>query len=539
MGPVITTQHIKKAFKALAGVVGGILQIDRKIEEEFYKQAQLEAEPKKEEGAPEPKEINFASSYIGGGSISEDEMDSLPDDFPVDRMQRYRFIRKMKEDPIVALALKFHTSCAVAWNEDKSEVVTIRPKTDKPDIYTKAVQEMFAKLKINEQSYTWGINCAAFGDKFIRVYGEKGKGITFILDNETTRPHEVYAYEQSGNTRGYLAPRWQQVGSQGYPLIEPWEIIHFRMPGDRVLPENVFERQSETDKPQIMFDMARKTPDPRIVESFYGDSMIAAAYQPWVKLQKGLASISQSRWNKSKRDRMAAIGFGNSNPSAALEWVNNVAEMLHLRKKAEKKRQKSWTTDSTIDNYIIPYSTNDGGKIDFSIIDPNADITAVEDIRVHVSMLCGSLGIDPATAGFTDQIAGGLGEGSYNRTSVVAAVNSTRLRRAVDEGLWQLALIHLAWKFGKTFDKNTAPFTMEYHAISNAKELEEQENIMSRMEFWDRYAGLVLTLETGDKEAIAKHSSKELGLEPETIKEFFPKAVTPPPGTETEQIEEF
>jgi len=489
--------------------------------------------------------INYMGSGTGyvaeQGQLPGKPDDGLPDELPLDRVARYRFFRKMGQDPIAGIGLNFHVSSAISWSEDKSSAVTIDSKNHQgstKNLYVAELRRMFETNQVHERLYSWAHMVGLMGDKFLRIYADKARGVYSVLDDESTEPENVFAFEQRGKIRGYVVPKYQPPQGEGLRLIEPWEMLHCRLPGNLFVPRDRYNVAQELNRPFTPFDISNPNPDPRIVESAYGQSILAQSYPSWIQLQRGLESVARSRWQKSKRDRIVGVGIAGASPQTAAEWVNLVAKKLRRRKEVEDSKFKAWSTQTSIDNYIIPYSVNDGGKLDFNVIDPQADITGLEDIRLHVSMFCGSIGIDPAVAGFSDQMQGGLGEGSMNRQSIIAALNSERIRRAVHELLWKLCQIHLAWKFGKVFTKDNSPFELNFHSIGTAKQREEEENRIYRLEFVERTLNLLAGLEVGDKTEAAKWAFGEvLHLDQEVLKRIIPDKA-PAPGEEPGQDSE-
>jgi hypothetical protein len=133
---------------------------------------------------------------------------------------------------------------------------------------------------------------------------------------------------------------------------------------------------------------------------------------------------------------------------------------------------------------------------------------SIEDIMLHARLLSGSMGVDLSMLGFADQLAGGLGEGGFFRTSAQIGESSRTIRTAQAEFYDSIIDIHTYKKYGFVFDKNDRPFSINFYGSISALENEKQATRANAMN-----GGLMLVQ--------AMQQFKDLGADKEMMKQFL------------------
>ncbi|APQ14756.1 hypothetical protein BJP27_23795 (plasmid) [Pseudomonas oryzihabitans] len=100
---------------------------------------------------------------------------------------------------------------------------------------------------------------------------------------------------------------------------------------------------------------------------------------------------------------------------------------------------------------------------------------SIDDVMLQARLLAGALGMDLALLGFADQLAGGLGEGGFFRTSVQAAERSDIIRTALTECFNHVVDVHTLTKYGWCFDPGKRPYAFNFFGATSALDREQQE----------------------------------------------------------------
>jgi len=452
-------------------------------------------------------------------------------ELPQLRIQKYAVFERMGSDPVIHAALRMHCNTALAYDEDQGEIITIKTSGDATDKQAEEVvddlKQMMHRLQITDRLYSWGLDTLKFGLWPIRVYGERGKGITNITSNAMTHPSTLKIYERDGQIAGYVS-RYQTSKGDDYELLPPWTFVTFRMQGHstdaHAVPMENYLNQ---------WDLGTAKPPEQLLESWnYGQSILEGSFLPWVDLQESILALNMARRNKSKRDRMIAYPVGGQSPSRAAALTQAIAQRLKQRKQFDEEKRLAGGYIPAQDDFLLPYDTNGNGKIEFSTIEPNVDIQAIEDVMFHLKRICGALGLDPSLIGFGDMLSGGLGEGGWFRQSILAAATGEQLRRSISSGLNRLFEIHLAYKYSLVYPPQERPWTIQFHAASSAKEIENQQTRMLRMDLVDRLNQTIMAFkENGvgiDSENYAKYAIHDLlGIEEEQFEDIWKKGEPP------------
>lgn len=454
-------------------------------------------------------------------------------ELPRHRNQKYAIYDRMCMDPIIYACLKLHANTALSYDEENAEIVTVKYVGDEKD---KAAQEMvedlgqlMERLQITERLFTWGLDVLKYGMWSVRVYGERGKGVTNVISNALTHPYTLKIYERSGKLAGFTS-MYQVSNGEEYELMAPWSFITFRMQGHTDDPTTSLSSTENRNQWNIGAD----APSEALVESWnYGRSILEGCFLPWLDLQESVIALNMSRRNKSKRDRMIGFPVGGQAPARAAALTQAIAQRLKQRKLLDEEKRQAGGYVASQEDFLLPYDSQTGnGKLEFSTIEPNADVSAIEDVMFHVKRVAGSLGLDPALIGFGDMLAGGLGEGGWFRQSILAAATGEQLRRSISIGLNRMFEIHLAYKYKTAYPPNKRPWELQFHAASSAKEIEENQSKLLKMDLTDRLNQTVQAFrEAGvgiDATKFAKYSIHHvLGMDEGEWEELWDKKAPP------------
>jgi hypothetical protein len=398
--------------------------------------------------------------------------------FPRNRLARYSIYDAMAADPTIDSAIKMHVTNALSADMVTGDIVSIESTADEDDPITIDLRNTF-KTMLNNNCQSWAYNVAKYGVWFVRVYGAERVGVKQIRSDYYTHPRFNMIYERAGQLAGYTSA-YQGAEKGLIQLMEPWKFVEFKTPQwdmDISLEPVRYEEQP--------FDLALDdTESEGLVESQnYGQSLIATAFGPWLDLLDAIQSLTMSRKNAARLERLVGVNTGKLSPQRAAEYLGVVAKQLQTteKRKAEDSFRRGYIL--TTINRLIPIWGDGKGRLEISTVEGNPNIESLADVEFHIHRLGSALGVDPSLLGFGEQLSGGLGDGGFFRMSVIAAMKATQLRRAITTGIERLFDIHVAYKHGQVFPPGQKPWRVMLKSVATAIEQEEMQNRESRINY--------------------------------------------------------
>ncbi|MFW1108381.1 portal protein [Vibrio parahaemolyticus] len=419
-------------------------------------------------------------------SQSESETEKLITPFPKSRQSGYLKYEEMSLDPTIDSALKMHVANALSAKTDTGEILFISSTKDggngNDDKIVNDLRNTVGRW-FNEHAEAIAFQAAKYGICYVRPYMENGKGIKHIRFDHYTHPAHIRCYERAGLLCGYVSKYQRSIEKKGMvELMPPWRFIPFKIPKwdghGSVLSEPVRLNPLAFDINDD--DYLNEEP---IETQDYGSSLLRSAYDPWVDLNEAILSLNSARKNAAKRDRFITIQTGKKNPTLAAQYYNTILGALKRKMNLSAKRSAKRGHISTIDNHILPVTADGSGAVNIQTEQSDVNISHIEDVSFHVNRLCSALGVDKSLVGFTEDMAGGLGEGGWWTQSMVAAIKANLIRRAIKAGAERLCEIHVLMKWGKVYTETDKPWRIEFNSLNNVLEREEATARESRINF--------------------------------------------------------
>lgn len=412
-------------------------------------------------------DIKSYMSEADNTGFAIDEISSVDQELPLDRLQRYSKFDVMAKHHAIHAALEFYLNTGLSSSVATGEVLSIQPAGDSK----KESDELQYLEKIfNKNINSWMYGACKNGVSYVLPYLEKGKGITSIRYDYYTRPEMIKEYEKGGTLRGYIHKSQIENNTEGKVLLlPPWRFAAFKMPASNT------ERETEPlRKNKYKFDITAESPvneDP-IETQNYGRSLIEAAYKPWISYVRAMISLDIARENAGKKERLITVNTaGMSLLAAANYFASFLAQLAGKRKKRVQKAQAAGGYTS-VENTVLPVK----GEVGINSEVNSPDIAHIEDVTLRISALAGSLGIDKSQLGFTEDLAGGLGEGGWHSVSLMAASKAQSIRHIATDTLNYMCELHMMWKFGTVYEDGKLPWKIVFNSMTTAVEQEDQRS---------------------------------------------------------------
>lgn len=438
---------------------------------------------------------------------------SLIKSLPADRQLKYYEFDKMEDDPLCGQALWIHVNNALVYDEEAGYSVQVESKADENDPVVSDLRSVFHEW-MQEHSKKILHNVAKYGCFGVRPYFKPdGTGIDIkrTLVGPEGHPSTFKIYETLGS---YVGVHSQfQHPNHAPRLSEPWQFIIFKSPNYSIRTGWAPKRVHPTN-PGYQFDIWDDNPPPTLNESFdYGKSLFNNAFTPWMNLGEASLALLIARLKSAQRETLVGYPIGNQDPTEAAKEVRELTDMFQARDDQDSKRTLSENLVRVAKKFIIPYDSTGKGQLVFNQTEPNINIEGISDLMLYIKVLCGSLGVDPSLVGFSDMMAGGLGEGGWLRTSILATTWGIALRQALRNGYERMFEMHVKLKWGKIYLPEKKPWRVKFKAVSDAKEREANEVRMGNMDFAERLTNLLLAMEEQEgAPKIDKHTLKNIML---------------------------
>lgn len=460
----------------------------------------------------------------------------MPDySLPEDRQSRYSIYSRMSKSELVSACLQMHVAYALSPDMKSGNIITIQSKVPEFNDLAKEVMDDLGDL-INSNVTAWAMLMCVFGVHYIRPMGVEGKGVTDIESNYYTLAKNIREYVRGDLTCGFTSDYLKIKDGKQIRLADPWVLVPCKIPYWHPFLE--MEPFNNTGVTYSLYDdYHRRTP---METQNYGTSLLEFAYPAWCELMESVTALRGARYNASRLDRFIGVGMDGLDPAAAASYLNTIGTQLKADIEAEAKVAARKGMRPTVWNRIFPVLAGSKGGLTVDAQQTSADINGIEDVMFNLKRFCSAMGIDPSMIGWGDLMAGGLGEGGWTRTSIIAALRANWIRIGIRDAVMRLIDIHLAFKHKKAFPRSENPFEVNFHSINSAIATEIAAERQSHADFFTTVVTLLDMMNTNGlakSQTLYKKIMGEVGLdddEIETIVKELEKAGTtdqmPPPA---------
>jgi hypothetical protein len=388
------------------------------------------------------------------------------------RRQIYEKWAYMEGDAIVSSAVGLLVTSALGGNEVSGDLVYIECKPDaKKDAQkAKIVEEISASLSrlFNRVAHPVAYTGAVYGDAYARIYATRD-GVVDLYTDELVRPQMVQPYERGSRTVGYAV----YTGEKAFERLDVSQLARMKMPRQTWVPQQgVVEKairlaltEDDIDKLPIMPSMA-------------GGSLLFPAEESYDNLNASLLGLVGQRWMDSIDEQMLQVNLQQMTDEQQDRFIDSISRMLQSSKQRAEDAVKSGRPVMERVRHIVPVfnekqlttvgNANGGGT-------GRTGTITIDDVMVHARLLAGALGVDLSMIGFADQMAGGLGEGGWLRTSAQAAERARVIRVSLEEFFNQIIDIHTLNRYGMVFAPDERPWEIQFYGTISALDAERQK----------------------------------------------------------------
>jgi len=384
---------------------------------------------------------------------------------------------QMEGDPIVSTALSLLCTAALGGDSASGKMVYLEPsaRAREDKRLEKVCEEIGAALtdELNRIAYSMAYTGSAFGDAFARIYTERGEGVVSVQLDEMLRPPLVQPFERGSRTVGYAV----FAGETNFTRMTTAQLARLKMPRTAWVPQHgVIEKSIRIHLGEDDLDALP------ILPGMVGGSLLINAEEPYDRLTAALTGLVGQRILDSIDESILTVNLGSMTRDQQKRYVESIIRMLAVSRERAAAAVKSGSTMLERIRHVIPVF--DEKQLVQVGAGPSAGRTAaltVEDVVFHARLLSGALGVDLSMIGFADQMAGGLGEGGFFRTSAHVAERARIIRTALGDCLDHIIDMHTLNRYGVVFSPSERPWEVNFYGSISALESEKQQAQMTAM----------------------------------------------------------
>lgn len=393
------------------------------------------------------------------------------------RQEIYAKWAQMESDPIVSTALLLLCTAALGGDSSSGQMVFIEPsgkaREDKrlETICTEISTDLTDYL--NDTAYLLAYTGAAFGDAYLRVYTEDGAGVVGLHSDEMIRPQLVQSFERGNRTVGYAV----FVGETNFERMTTEQLVRMKMPRTQWIPQHgVIEKSLRLHLGEDDLDALP------ILPAMAGGSLLFNAEEPYDRLMAALVGLVGQRVLDSIDESILTVNLESMTQEQQRRYVQSVISMLNVsRERAELAVRTGMPMLERIRHIIPIFNEKQLVQVGSGLSQGRPASLTVDDVMFHARLLSGALGVDLSMIGFADQMAGGLGEGGFFRTSAHVAERARIIRVALEACFNRVIDLHTLKKYGVVFAPQERPWDINFYGSISALEAEKQASQTAAM----------------------------------------------------------
>lgn len=355
------------------------------------------------------------------------------------RLDRYMDYNQMEYDAFMATALDIYAN-EITTHSSIDPLLTVDSDNDHiKDILTDLFYNI---LNIDYNLRPWVRETCKFGDNFIYIEAEEGKGITAAIQIPQEQIERLEGIDE--DNPNYVQFQWNEAGQ----TLEFPQICHFRLPGNgRFYP--------------------------------YGSSVLEPARRVWRQLELMINHMIAYRVIRSGEKRVFKLQVGHLHPDDVEQYVEKTMTTM---KRSEIIDPDATTVDRRYspfgveDDYVVPMRGELGHSIEN--ITSNGNATATEDIQFLRESLFAAIKIPQTYLARSE--GGGEDQTSLAQKNITFANTIGVIQKHIISELIKMATIHL-YSLGFR-GKDLINFKIKLCNSSKLAETQELNNLKMKVE---------------------------------------------------------
>lgn len=401
---------------------------------------------------------------------------------PRTRKQIYTMWELMQTDPQVAEALSLHVTASLGGHESTGEVIFISPH-ERVRGDGRRANELRKKVEreartiaplINRHAYALARQAIGYGDSYARIYSDKRLGVLDILNDRSTLPPMIMAFEQAGWTVGFHVLE-EETAERSIIKLTPQQLLRVKMPRAEYVPQHLYEVWVDSKK--LAHDIRSESP---ILPSEVGGSFLYPVEEVWKDVTISRAGLNNQQIADSVKQAFLTINMEGMPAVQRKGYRKALSTMLTNYREQIQNAFNGGEALYGTKYHVLPQW---GEKQILQTVGDLAQRTTPlnsETLMINLRRLAGGLGIDLSMIGWADMLAGGLGDGAMFHTSAQIMRRSRLIRQALIDAFDHLMSLHWGLKYGEYFKSNEYPWQFDFYSDQSASATEALANKQNR-----------------------------------------------------------
>lgn len=385
------------------------------------------------------------------------------------RKQLYEIYDEMDDTvSYISAALDIVSDDATQADSDGS-IIKVYSNSEKVQSLT---QDLIDDFSIEDRLSKWARAVAKYGDYFLRLSYEKGKGITKIDD--TIYP----AYVERRDFDGELVAFNENDNTLNNDLKAPWDYVHFRHNGELTNSKNGINSLTNDNTGE------------HNLSSSYGQSNLKPSIKVYAQLRFTENMILLSRLTNSIRRNIFMINVGDQAPDKSFETIQMYANLLKknisldLEQGIYNSQKKTVSYDEDI---FIPVS-DPKNDVRIEQVGGDTDIGEQYDLEYLLNKLFSSLKIPKAYLNYEQDLNA---RATLVQLDIRYARSVGKLQQTLRGGLIRLAKINLAFN---GIDPDTVDLDIQLTPVSTISAEAQREELTGKIEVADKLWRFLLSI---------------------------------------------
>lgn len=398
------------------------------------------------------------------------------------RKEIYTRYKVMGKDPTLSACLNLLTTAALGGHESKGDVVFIQPadhlisdnkkiKNIKEEIQREA---KILEPIINKIVFAMCRMAIQYGDSYVRIYTEKGYGVTHLLCGELTESPFVQPYEQCGRTVGYHILEKNEQEHLKLTRLTNYQMVRMKM--QRTNPIAQHRNINQMTGRLLASNNVNELP---IIPSEVGGSFLQDAEDAWQKVMLNIAALDSQQIADSISQNFIQLNMANMPEQAREDYKKGLSFLIDKTKENIQEALQGGEALYMPHYYVLPTWDDKQALTPMGNIAQRSSPLSIEYLMLHLRRMTGALGVDIALTGWADMLAGGLGDGASFHTNAQVMQKAIFIRQAATEAINEIIKLHFGYKYGRVYRDNL-PWKVTFYSDISAASQESINNKNTR-----------------------------------------------------------
>ena len=439
-----------------------------------------------------PQDLINQALTMGSTAVLNNQLPQMVNQGLVSRTRQTEYLWRAKatKDGLVKSIISAHLINAIGVKDTERPNISIHVDNDK--IKDKSVREFLNKEAdtvcklLNKKLSFFAKDALAFGDGYISIRGEKGKGITSILYNLGSKPWHILPFKANiiDNDIGYL------VANQFVEAIDNNRAGQYIFVGRMNLEDGSLELQEYVDTFKDVYNPFAKN------LAYYTDSihggLLEGQKEAYDKFIGSINSSFEKKIASAIIERFITVAMNHSTVSERTTMKDTITKMIQITDKHRRGKIDKEDNSPSIVTHVVP-TTSDNATGGLDIQDSSIDFKDdMQDVILYAKRLIGGLKFHQEFTVFSDAQEGERRQDSLARTSEQMEEVGAGVRDAITSLYKQVLKAHFSM-MGNRIPKGDI-WKVQFNAVTTQSKKEQEYDRVENLNNTSQYMDLISSI---------------------------------------------